>query len=107
MTHKLIVMIVKKGRANDVVAAAKGAGATGATISYARGTSIHSPAPFLGLQPTNEQELIHLLVPTELCSAVLRVMADEAELDRPGFGVGFVLTADSVVGLVHASPEGP
>lgn len=101
MEYQLIVAIVKRGRANGVVEAARGAGATGATVSYARGTSIHTPQPFLGIRPTNEQEMVWVIIPADMGAQVLAVMVEEGELEKPGMGVAFVLPLSQVVGLVH------
>ncbi|MFP5501404.1 MAG: P-II family nitrogen regulator [Candidatus Sericytochromatia bacterium] len=104
MEYQLIVAIVKKGRANEVVECAREAGANGATISYARGTSIHTPEPFLGIRPTNEQEMVWVIIPAELCEKVLARIVEVGELERPGMGVAMVLPILQVVGLVHQTP---
>jgi nitrogen regulatory protein PII len=101
MDFKLIVAVIKRGKGSDVAEAARQAGATGATITYARGTSIHTPGPFLGIRPSNEQEMFWSIVPADIADAVLEAVVKESELEKPGRGVGFIMALEKVVGLDH------
>ena len=58
----LITCIVNKGKGEDVVKAARGAGAQGATIHYARGTGVRERLGILGLTIEAEKEVISVIV---------------------------------------------
>ena len=53
----LIITVVNRGFTDDVMHAAKSAGATGGTIMHARGTGIHEAERFFGVSIQPEKEL--------------------------------------------------
>ena len=82
---ELIVTIVNKGFAEDVVDAAKEAGAEGGTILKGRGTGIHENGKLFGMTIEPEKEII--------LSAV--------NLDKPHTGIAFVLDVEKTIGICH------
>ena len=56
--HDLILTIVERGYADDVMDAAKAAGARGGTILHARGTGSKEAEKFFGIIVQPEKELI-------------------------------------------------
>lgn len=105
MDYQLIVAIVKRGNADEVIDTAKEAGVTGATIFYARGTSIHEPHPFLGIRLTSEREVVMVIVPREDAQTLLERIVERTELEQPGNGVAFLLPLDRVMGIVHQQSD--
>ena len=58
MRFKLILSSVKAGITDNIVNAAKQAGATGATIIPARGTGIHEAKTFFGLSLEAQTDIV-------------------------------------------------
>jgi len=68
MKFKLILSTVKSDITDNIVDAAKKAGATGATIIPARGTGIREAKTFFGLSLEAQTDIILLLVEEHLIS---------------------------------------
>jgi len=64
--QELIVTIIKKGYAEQVIEASRKAGAEGATIMFGRGTGIHEQKKLLGIPIEPEKEIIFTVVPAEI-----------------------------------------
>lgn len=99
MRFKLILSSVKPDITDKVVAAAKAAGATGATIIQARGTGCHEAKTFFGLTLEAQTDIIMLLVGEHHVSDILDAIQDKGEFHRPGTGIAFVLPIEHVIGL--------
>lgn len=101
----LIVTIVNKGHSHVVVDASKKIGAEGGTILGGRGTGVHERAKLFGIAIEPEKEIILTLVPHEAVEKVLGAIVDEAELNKPGKGITFVLDVSRVAGIKHLLEE--
>lgn len=99
--HKLIVAIVKRGRAEKVLLAAQEAGARGGTVICGRGTGIHESKKLLGIMIEPEKEIILILIHKDKVKRVLKAVVHAGNMEKPGTGVGFVLDVEKVVGIVH------
>lgn len=98
---QLIVTIVFKGFVEDIVEAAKSAGAEGSTIINGRGTGIHENTKLLGMLIEPEKEIILTLVPIEISANVLKAICAAGNLDQPNKGIAFVLDVEKVSGICH------
>lgn len=101
----LIVTILNKGRSQLVVEASKKAGAEGGTILGARGTGIHEKAKLFGIAIEPEKEIVLTLVPRDMVDKVLSAIVEEAELNKPGKGITFILEVKRVAGITHLLDE--
>lgn len=105
MTNKikfdLIVTIVNRGRALDVVEASKSAGAEGGTILGGRGSGIHETAKVFGIPIEPEKDIVLTLIPTEKTEQVLAAISKEVGLQEAGHGIAFVLEVEKTVGICH------
>jgi nitrogen regulatory protein PII len=99
LLYDLIMTIVNKGYSETVVEASKKAGAEGGTIMFGRGTGIHEQAKLFGITIEPEKELVLTLVEREKTDSVLELVLKEAELDKPGRGIAFVLEVERVAGI--------
>ncbi|WP_300457537.1 P-II family nitrogen regulator [Desulfobacula sp.] len=99
MLFKLILASVKTDITDKVVDAAKGAGATGATIIPARGTGIHEAKTFFGLTLEVQTDIIMFLVEEHIITKILDSIKQAGEFHKPGTGIAFVLPVEHVVGL--------
>ncbi len=99
MRFKIIFASIKSDITNKIVDAAKGAGATGATIIHARGTGIREAKTFFGLSVEAQTDIIMFLLEEKLVDKVLETIGRVGEFDKPGTGIAFVLPIDQVIGL--------
>ncbi|WP_179295368.1 P-II family nitrogen regulator [Bacillus sp. FJAT-45350] len=99
--YDLIVSIVNKGYSEKVVEASKQAGAEGGTILYGRGTGIHEQAKLFNIAIEPEKELVLTLIDRDKTDEVLESIMVNAELNKPGKGIAFVLEVERTIGINH------
>ena len=99
--YDLIVTIINKGWADEVVEASRRAGAEGGTILYGRGTGVHEQKTFLGILIEPEKEVVLTLIPRNLTDTVMKAVIEAGQLEKPGTGIAFVLDASKVAGIVN------
>lgn len=97
--HTLITCIVNKGTADEVMDAARKAGATGGTILSARGTGKEEDAKFFGVQLVPEKEMLLVLVGSGLTGKVLNAIRAVPCLAEPGSGIAFCTDVDRFMTL--------
>lgn len=89
MKH-LITVIVERGRADDVMAAAKQAGATGGTIVNARGSGVHETMRLFNMEIVPEKEMVLILCNTEASEAIMSQIEQEIQIHEPGHGIMYL-----------------
>ena len=101
MRLKLIMALVDDHHTENILAAARGAGATGATIvTSARGEGLKPEKTFLGLEIAGHQDLLMLLVVEQLSREILETIATAGEFDeKPGSRIAFQIAIEDAVGL--------
>lgn len=99
MKFSLIVSTVKPDYTDNVVDAAKAAGATGATVIPARGVGSHEASTFFGLTLEAQSDVILFLLSEAVIEPVLDAICAAGEFDKPGTGIAFVIPVDRTVGL--------
>src|SRR5690554_6758818 len=103
--HTLITCIVNKGTADEVMDAARKAGATGGTILSARGTGKEKDAKFFGVQLVPEKEMLLVLVGSGLTGKVLDAIRSVPCLAEPGSGIAFCLDVERFMTLGGKLPQ--
>ena len=98
-THDLITIILNKGFADDVMAAAREAGAGGGTVLHGRGTARPEDATFFGITLVPEKEILLIVSEKEKTAAIFDAMAKLPCLMQPGSGIAFSIEADGFVNL--------
>jgi nitrogen regulatory protein PII len=93
--------IVKKGLAKKVVKASKEAGAEGGTIMMGIGTGIHDFKSFFGITIEAEKEIIFTLIHEDKLNQVMDAVVAAGSLDKPGYGIAFVIDVKKAAGIVH------
>ncbi|MBI4666292.1 MAG: P-II family nitrogen regulator [Nitrospinae bacterium] len=99
MRFNLIFTICPADRQEEIVEAAKAAGATGATLLSARGTGVKEAKTFFGLSLDRPQEAVIMLVERHLCPKIMKAIYDSGDMVKPGNGICFTLPVDTVMGL--------
>jgi len=98
---RCIVAIVERGKADKVVNAAKKAGATGATIFYARGTGTTEAKKFFDLHIESSKEVIIILTEVSKKDKIIKAMVEAGKLKAPGTGIIFSVEISDLIGLKH------
>jgi nitrogen regulatory protein PII len=99
MKFYLIVSTVKPACTDDVVDAAKAAGATGATVIPARGVGLHEASTFFGLTLEAQSDVILFLLTEPSVDPVLEAIRVAGEFQKPGTGIAFVIPVERAIGL--------
>ena len=88
---ELVVCIVNAGFSQNVMEAARAAGAQGGTILRARGTANPESEEFFHINVQPDKEVVLILVPKEIKDAVIRTVYKEAGLGAEAQGIAFSL----------------
>lgn len=86
----MITVIVNKGYADDVMFAARKAGATGGTVINARGTAREDDEKFFGVHIVPEKDMLVIVVEHYKKQSVLNAIGELKCLKEPGMGIAFV-----------------
>jgi nitrogen regulatory protein PII len=103
--HTLITCIVNRGAADEIMDAARAAGATGGTILAARGTGKEEDVKFFGVQLVPEKEMILILVGSGLTGKVLDAIRSVPCLAEPGSGIAFCVDVERFMTLGGKLPS--
>ncbi|MBQ3825742.1 MAG: transcriptional regulator [Spirochaetaceae bacterium] len=87
--NTMITVIVNKGYADDVMAAARSAGAGGGTVVNARGTARETDARFFGMHIVPEKDMLIMVVPADKKKAVINAIENVKCLKEPGMGIAY------------------
>ena len=106
MNLKLIMALVNDHNTQDVLDAARQAGATGATvITSARGEGLKPEKTFLGLDLTGHRDMLLFLVAAPRAREILETVATAGHFDdEPGTGIAFQVAIEDAVGLSSQTP---
>ena len=97
--YELINVILNEGYSDDVMNAARSAGATGGTVISAKGTGIRQAAQFQGLTLADEKEVILIVAKASSKAAIMRAIIEQAGLQTKAGAVCFSLPVTQVEGL--------
>jgi len=103
MHFKLIIAFVEDAKSDQVMEAAREAGATGATvINNARGEGLALKKTFFGLSLETQRDVILFLVEEHLSRRILEEIAAVGEFeDKPGSGIAIQIDVEDAVGVAH------
>ena len=97
--EQLITVIVNKGYADEVMAAARKAGAGGGTVLNARGTAREDDQRFFGIQIVPEKEMVMILASKEKAEGIVSAIQSLRCLSVPGCGIAFCIDVDNFTPL--------
>lgn len=93
----LVACMVEHGRGDDVIKAARDAGAAGAIVYHARGVGARERLGILGIALEADKDVVHVLVPADQQEFIIQHIYSTAGLDRPGAGILYAIPLDKVV----------
>ena len=107
MHFKLLIALVKDSKTSKVMAAAREAGATGATvINNARGEGLELSRTFMGLTLETQRDMLLLLVEEHLSREILETISRVGEFEtEPGTGIAFQIDVEDAIGVLHQVEE--
>ncbi len=97
--YTLITIIVNHGYADDVMAAARKAGATGGTILNARGTGTEADVKFFGISLVPEKEMLHIVTSRDKAEAIVAAVNAIPNLCAPGGGIVYRMNVEEFITL--------
>jgi nitrogen regulatory protein PII len=107
MHFKLILAFVEDDKTDQIMQAARDAGATGCTvINNARGEGLEESKTFFGLTLATQRDVVLLLVEQHLSRAILEHIGEVGEFDeKPGTGIAVLIDVEDAVGVLHQAQE--
>ncbi len=99
--HKLITVIVDRGKGEDVMDTAYKAGTKGGTILNARGAGLYDTSKVFGMEIEPEKEMVLILADTDLAEKIVEYIYEELEMEKPGHGIIYVQNVSSAFGLAQ------
>ena len=102
MHFKLLIVFVEDSKTEDVINAAREAGATGCTVvNNARGEGMDAPKSFFGLTLTTQRDVLMLLVEQHLSREILEHIGAIGRFDeKPGTGLAIQIDVEDAVGAL-------
>jgi nitrogen regulatory protein PII len=107
MHFKMIIVFTEDDKTDEIMDAARHAGATGATVIHnARGEGLNVSKTFFGLTLETQRDVLLFLVEEHLSRHILEEINRAGELDaKPGTGIAFQLDVEDAVGIMHQANE--
>jgi len=97
--YQLIVTIVNRGAAADVIDAAEAAGSKGGTVINARGSGIHETSRLFNMEIEPEKEMVLILSKEDVTDLIVSSIQENLEIDKPGKGIIFVQDVNQTYGI--------
>lgn len=97
---ELVITIVQRGYAPEVVEAAQEEGAQGATVVHGRASSTDERRQFFGIMVEPQKDVVLMLVPRDVTANVMKAITKAAGLKTAGKGICFSMPVADVVGAL-------
>ena len=97
--YEVITVITNSGYADDVMAAARKAGATGGTIVNARGTGTEEDVKFFGITLVPEKEMLIIVADKDKVKDIVQAISSVPKLNEPGGGIVYTMKAEEFMVL--------
>ncbi len=97
--HSLVAAIVNQGYSDDVMEAARQAGARGGTVIHGRRVAGEKVVNTWGLSVQDEREIVFILVKNEHKHDVMQVIADRCGMHSEAKGLVISMPVDNILGL--------
>ena len=97
--YQIIVALVNQGYSEEVMAAARPAGAAGGTVLSAKGTGLVAAEKFLGISLAEEKEVLLIVARAEDKAAIMQSIIEKTGPGTPSGAICFSLPVSQVAGL--------
>lgn len=105
LTHELLVVITNQGCTDQVMDAARSAGATGGTSLHAKGTGTELARKFFGVSIAAEKELVFIVTRTETRREIMKAVMTQAGMQTKAQSLVFSLPVSGIAGLRRLDDE--
>ena len=106
ITHELIVVIANRGHTDQVMDAARSAGAAGGTTVHAKGTGTELARKFLGVSLAAEKEIVFILAKEAARKPIMKAVMTQAGMHTKAQAVVFSLPVTDLAGLRLLEEDG-
>lgn len=96
---ELIIIICENGHTEEVMQAARSAGAGGGTVLHAKGTGTELAQKFYGMTLAEEKEMIFVVTRAEHKKNIMRAISEAAGAHTPARAVSFSVPVSQSAGL--------
>ena len=97
--HELLLVIANYGYNEQIMEAARAAGATGGTVIHAKGAGMEGAEKFFGISLASDKEMIFIVVRSELRRAIMSAIMQHAGTDTKACAICFSLPVTDTAGL--------
>ncbi|WP_163194676.1 P-II family nitrogen regulator [Clostridium thermarum] len=97
--YNIIMAIVDKGKAEEVIEAAQEAGSRGGTIINARGSGIHETSKLFSMEIEPEKEIVMVISEKSLTETIAKSISEKLHMSEPGNGIIFIQDVIRTYGL--------
>ena len=104
-SHELIYVILNEGHSDEVMHAARSAGATGGTVMVGKGTGSKEAGQFLGITLANEKDVVFIVSETGKKAAIMKAIVEQAGPQTEAAAICFSLPVTQVAGLRQVESE--
>lgn len=98
-TYALIAAVVNRGFSNEVMDAARTAGAGGGTVVHSRSIGNEEASSFWGLSVQEEKEIVLILADRDKKMDIMRGISERCGMHSDAQGIVMALPIDSVMGI--------
>ncbi|MGN8890996.1 P-II family nitrogen regulator [Dysosmobacter sp. HCP28S3_G4] len=98
-THELLVVIANHGYSDQIMDAAREAGAAGGTVIHAKGTGMERAERFLGVSLAPEKEMIFIVAKKALKNGIMQSIMQNAGMESKAKSIVFSLPVTATAGL--------
>lgn len=98
-SHEMIIIIANQGYTEDIMDAARAAGAGGGTVIHAKGTGMQAAEKFLGITIAEEKEMIYIVTRTEIRDEIMKAVMEDAGIKSKAQAVCFSLPVSATAGM--------
>ena len=105
LTHELLIVITNQGCTDQVMDAARSAGATGGTSVHAKGTGTELARKFFGVSIAAEKELVFIVARTENRREIMKAVMAQAGMQTKAQSLVFSLPVSDIAGLRKLEDE--
>ena len=106
-THEMLIVIANFGYTDEIMDAARSAGAAGGTVVHAKGTGMDGAEKFLGFSLATEKEMVYIVTRRENRDAIMRAIMDKAGMNSKAKSIVISLPVAGTAGmrLLENEPE--
>lgn len=102
-SHDLILAVINQGCSEDVMDAARSAGATGGTVIHARRISSEESVKFFGIAIQAEKEVVAIITGRDQKKAIMQAIGRTCGMRSEANGIVISIPVDEIIGLAELS----